>query len=129
MEQAITAIIAADDERLAQSIQALLLAMPQVGSAAVIDDRDSIAQDMADLHPAIVLLALDADLPATVAALQAACPETVFVALAIDRLDQEAALAAGADLAFVRGYPAAQLYQAILQALEDAIQKQISSNQ
>jgi hypothetical protein len=110
-------LIAAEPGGLAQSLGALLLATPLVSETLLVADQVGALAALAHCRPIVAVLALEEN-AALLAAIKAARPATLCVVLAGDPAGEQAARAAGADLALVTGYPAPKLYRAILDLLE-----------
>jgi hypothetical protein len=110
-------LIAAEPGGLAQSLGALLLATPYVSETMLVHEQADVLAALAHCHPIVIMLALDEN-TALLHAIKAAHPEALCAVLAGNPAGEQAARAAGADLALVTGYPAPKLYQAILDLLE-----------
>jgi hypothetical protein len=110
-------LIATEPGGLAQSLGALLLATPQVSETLLVPDQAAALAALAHCRPIVAVLALDEN-TALLAAIKAAHPAILCVVLAGDPAGEQAARAAGADLALVTGYPAPKLYREILDLLE-----------
>ncbi len=116
MTQGIIVLVVAEQAALADSLAALLMAMPGVTSTVIVTDGAQVLDAVSRHSPPVVLLA-QPGVTATLRAIKAAQASTFCIALAGDLAQQQAAQAAGADLALVSGFPAAGLYQAILGAI------------
>jgi DNA-binding NarL/FixJ family response regulator len=110
------ALIVASPGPLRNSLQALMTTMPQIEVLAETSDPSALLRMGAEMEPDVVLL--DASLPeeGVWPALQhigeqwCQCRSIVLVE---DSQQQQEARAAGADVALLKGYPAAKLIAAI----------------
>ncbi|MBN1582763.1 MAG: response regulator transcription factor [Anaerolineae bacterium] len=113
-----SALIAAQPGPLRHVLYTLLLAMPQVKSVAQTDDATSTLQAITEHHPVLVLL--DASLPgngtiSVVKKIKADGFLSRCLVLADNKEQQQTLLAAGADGALLKGFPAAKLLEIIEQ--------------
>ena len=109
---------AAQPGPLRHVLYTLLLAMPQVKSVAQTDDATSTLQAITEHHPVLVLL--DASLPGNgtitvVKKIKADGFLSRCLVLADNKEQQQTLLAAGADGALLKGFPAAKLLEIIEQ--------------
>jgi DNA-binding NarL/FixJ family response regulator len=119
-DSAMTVLVAARPGPLRESLHALLQAMPQVREVLLLGASASLTETIAVRRPALVVW--DGDLANGA---MAACRESIRAAayghrclvLANSVQQQEEAQRAGADLAVLKGHPAAELARAIAQLL------------
>jgi DNA-binding NarL/FixJ family response regulator len=118
-----SAFIIARPGPLRDGLQALMLAMPQIEVINKADDLRSAMQTSLERQPALVLL--DADLAGSetwlaVRRVRARWPWGYCVFLANDVQQQQAAEAAGADVALPKGFPAGRLVAVLVNLLSRA---------
>jgi two-component system NarL family response regulator/two-component system response regulator DevR len=111
-----SALIAAKPGPLRHVLYTLLLAMPQLESVRQTDDATSTLQAITEHHPVLVLL--DASLPGNstltvVKEIKAGRSPSRCLVLADNKEQQRVSLAAGADGALLKGFPAARLLEII----------------
>ncbi len=111
------ALIVAEPGRLAESLAALLMATHYVAETMLVSSQDRTLAALSRCGPIVMVLALG-ETARLLRAIKATRPETLCVVLANDPAADQAAREAGADLAFVTGYPAPRLYQALCDLLE-----------
>jgi DNA-binding NarL/FixJ family response regulator len=116
----VSALITARPGPLREGLQALMIAMPQIGTVHEADDVRSAMQMGLEYQPVLVLL--DADLAGgetwlAVRRARARWPQSRCVFLANDVQEQQAAEAAGADAALLKGFPAARLVAVLVSLL------------
>ncbi len=114
-------LILAAQGALRASLRSLLLAAPWLGTVAVAEDVPSVLPMVVLRRPALVII-LDS-LPGEVEAVLrwtrrkgSRCRSLVLVQ---DSAQRKEALELGADMALLRGFPAAELYQIIEQLVLD----------
>ena len=110
------ALIVAKPGPLRNSLQALMTTMPQIEILAETSDPSTLLRMGAEMQPDVVLL--DADSPeeqvwAALRQIKEEWSQTRSVVLVEDSQQQQEVLAAGADVALIKGYPAAKLIAAI----------------
>jgi DNA-binding NarL/FixJ family response regulator len=115
-EQVTLALIVARPGPLRNSLQSLMTTMPQIEILAEATDPSALLRMGAKIQPDIVLL--DADLPeeqvrAALRQIKEEWCHTRSIVLVEDSQQQQEIEAAGADVALVKGYPAAKLIGAI----------------
>jgi DNA-binding NarL/FixJ family response regulator len=119
IEDSATVLIVAKPGPLRDGVQALLVAMPQVGMIHEIDDASVLAADV-DGYPDLVLLACGAGAgvvgPAIVQA-KARWPRSRYVTLVGSVEQQREAESAGVDVVVLNGLSAQKLVKAIAGAL------------
>ena len=109
------ALIAAPPDSLRYSLQALLARLPQVDSVQCVEDVLSLLAALAAAHLVLVVLDvnwLGGEAGSVLAQIKTIAPQARTVAL-IDRIEQQQALQAAADLVLLKGYPAAELFNII----------------
>jgi DNA-binding NarL/FixJ family response regulator len=114
--QVTLALIVAKPGPLRNSLQALMTTMSQIEILAETSDPSALLRMGAEIQPYVVLL--DADLPeeqvcAALRQIKAEWSQTRSIVLVEDSQQQKTVQAAGADVALLKGYPAAKLIAAI----------------
>lgn len=112
-------LVIAPPGELRDGLQALLVAIPQIGHISQADDRPSALRIVEEQCPDLVLVSTDApgDMIATMLeCIEARCPRSRSVVLANDTGQQDEARAAGADVVVLVGIPATAL-ATIIQSL------------
>ena len=114
--QVTLALIVARPGPLRTSLQALMTTMPQIEILAETSNPSALLRMGAEIQPHIVLL--DADLPqeqvcAALRQIKEEWSQTRSIVLVEDSKQQQVVQAAGADVALLKGYPAAKLVAAI----------------
>jgi two-component system NarL family response regulator len=114
------AVIVAEPGPLRDSLQTLLLALPQVETVCLVGDASSAWRAIVEQVPTLVLL--DTNLPggealALLKKIKAQEKRARCLVLADDRQQQQEATAAGADAALLKGHPAASLFETIEELL------------
>jgi DNA-binding NarL/FixJ family response regulator len=115
-KQVTLALIVARPGPLRNSLQALMTTMPQIEILAETADPSALLRMGAGIQPDVVLL--DANLPeeqvwAALRQIKEEWSQTRSIVLAEDSQQQQKAQAAGANVALLKGYPAAKLIAAI----------------
>ena len=115
-QQVTLALIVARPGPLRNSLQALMTTIPQIEILAETTDPSALLRMGAEIQPDVVLL--DADLPgeqvwSALREIREEWSQTRSIVLVEDSQQQEKAQAAGADIALIKGYPAARLIAAI----------------
>jgi DNA-binding NarL/FixJ family response regulator len=115
-EQVTLALIVAKPGPLRNSLQALMTTMPQIEILAETGDPSALLRMGAEIQPHIVLL--DASLPedqvcAALRQIKNEWSQTRSIALVEDSQQQQKVRAAGADVALLKGHPAAKLIATI----------------
>lgn len=115
-QQVTLALIVARPGPLRNSLQALMTTMPQIEVLAETSDPAALLRMGAGMQPDVVLL--DADLPeeqvwAALRQIREEWSQTRSIVLTEDSQQQQAAQAAGADVALLKGHPAAELVATI----------------
>ena len=115
-KQVTLALIVARPGPLRNSLQALMTTMPQIEILAETSDPSALLRMGAEIQPHLVLM--DADLPeeqvcAALRQINKGWSQTRSIVLVKDSRQQKAVQAAGADVALLKGYPAAKLIAAI----------------
>lgn len=115
-KQVTLALIVAKPGPLRNSLQALMTTMPQIEILAETSDPSALLRMGAEMQADVVLL--DASLPeeqlwAAVRQIKEKWTQTRSIVLVENSQQQERAQAAGADVALLKGYPAARLVAAI----------------
>ena len=115
-KQVTLALIVARPGPLRNSLQALMTTMPQIEILAETSDPSALLRMGAEIQPHVVLL--DASLPedqvwAALRQIKEEWSRTRSIVLVKDSQQQQKAQAAGADVALLKGYPAAKLIAAI----------------
>lgn len=116
MKGYITAVIVAEPGPLRDSLQTLLMALPQIETVRLASDAPSAWKAITEQAPALVLLDTnlpDGDALALLRRIKAQEHRAQCLVLADDRQQQQDATAAGADAALLKGYPAAGLFGTI----------------
>ena len=119
------ALIAIRPGALQDSLVALMTTMPQVNALLIAEDATSARRTMAHHHPALVVIEAGLPAPAGSAAdrrhptkeILAECPWARYIVLADDVEQQRAAESAGADVALIVGFQAAQFTAAVEEVL------------
>lgn len=117
----VSALIIARPGWLRESLQALVTAVPQIGSVDLVDDGLSALKVVTEHQPALVLLDTNLpedEIPTVLRRIKARWPQTRCLVLADDGQQQQAAQAAGADDVLLKGYPAARLFVTIEELLK-----------
>ena len=114
--QVTLALIVARPGPLRNSLQALMTTMPQIEILAETSDPSALLRMGAEIQPDIVLL--DADLPqeqvcAALRQIKEEWSQTRSIVLVEDSQQQQELQAAGADVALLKGHPAAKLVATI----------------
>jgi len=122
-KQVTLALIVARPGPLRNSLQALMTTVPQIEIVAEANDPSALLRMGNGIQPDIVLL--DADLPgeqvwSALREIKEKWSHTRSVVLVEDSQQQQKAQAAGADIALIKGYPAARLITAIGELLSTA---------
>jgi DNA-binding NarL/FixJ family response regulator len=117
------ALIAAKPGPLADSLQALLMAVPQIETVKQVSDAQSVLRVLTEHQPALVLL--DTNLPGNgtltvLKRIKSQRPQSRCLVLTDDIQQQHDAKTAGADLALLKGFPAVELYEIIVGLLPRA---------
>lgn len=110
------AVIVAEPGPLRDSLQTLLMALPQIETVRLVGDAPSAWKAIAEQTPALVLLDTnlpDGDALVLLRKIKAQKHRARCLVLADDRQQQQEATAAGADAALLKGYPAAGLFETI----------------
>ena len=115
-KQVTLALIVARPGPLRLSLQALMTTMPQIEILAETSDPSALLRMGAEIQPDVVLL--DANLPeeqvwAALRQIKQEWCQTRSIVLVEDSQQQQKAQAAGADVALLKGYPAAKLIATI----------------
>jgi DNA-binding NarL/FixJ family response regulator len=115
-KQVTLALIVARPGPLRNSLQALMATLPQIEVLAETSDPSALLRMGAGIQPDVVLL--DASLPEeqvwpALRQIRDEWCQTRSIVLVEDSQQQQSAQAAGADVALVKGYPAAKLIAAI----------------
>jgi DNA-binding NarL/FixJ family response regulator len=115
-KQVTLALIVAKPGPLRNSLQALMTTMPQIEILAETSDPTALLRMGAEIQPHVVLM--DADLPeaqvcAALRQIKAEWSQTRSIVLVEDSQQQQLAQAAGADVALLKGHPAAKLVATI----------------
>ena len=109
------ALIAAPPDSLRYSLQALLARLPQIESVQSVEDARSLPDILTAAQPQLVVLDvnwLGGEAGPVLAQIKTIAPRARTVAL-IDRIEQQPALQAAADLVLLKGYPAAELFNSV----------------
>ena len=109
------AVIAAPSDSLRYSLQALLARLPQIGAVQSVEDARALLDILTAAQPQLVVLDvnwLGGEAGSLLAQMKTIAPRARTVAL-IDRIEQQPALQAAADLVLLKGYPAAELFNII----------------
>jgi DNA-binding NarL/FixJ family response regulator len=112
----VSALIAAQPGSLRVSLRALLMVMPQIETVRQTDDALATLRIAMEYRPALVLLdaeAFNGEFPEMIRTIKAGVKQSRCLILANDVQQQQKARAAGADVALVKGFPAAKLFKAI----------------
>ncbi len=123
MTDSTLAMIVAKPDPLRDALRALMIAMPQMD--AVEEASDLLSALRADLKHAPVLVLLDSSLAdgevwLAVRRVRARWPQGYCVFLVDDVQQQQAAEAAGADAALLKGFPAGRLIAVLVNLLSRA---------
>ncbi|MFC2045892.1 response regulator [Chloroflexota bacterium] len=115
-KQVTLAIIVAKPGPLRNSLQALMATMPQIEILAETSDPSALLRMGAEMQPDVVLL--DASLPedqvwAALRQIREEWSQTRSIVLVEDSQQQQKAQIAGADIALLKGHPAAKLIAVI----------------
>ena len=121
--QVTLALIVAQPGPLRDSLQALMTTIPQIEILAETTDPSVLLRMGAEIQPDVVLM--DADLPreqvwSALREIKDKWSQTRTIVLVRDSQQQREAQAAGADIALIKGYPAARLITAIGELLSTA---------
>jgi DNA-binding NarL/FixJ family response regulator len=119
-EQVTIAVVVARPGPLRHSLQTLMTTLPQIEILAETTDPSALLRMGVEIQPDIVLL--DASLPeeqvwAALRQMKEAWSRTRSIVLVEDSRQQQEAQAAGADVALIKGYPAAKLTATIQELL------------
>ena len=118
IKNGVAALIAVQHGQLRGSLQALLRAIPQVQPIIHADDGAALLEFAANYRPSLILMDLEG-IPGLLKDIKSNCPQAYCIVLAEDAVQQQAAIAAGADVALVKGFPATKLFQMLRQRLLD----------
>jgi DNA-binding NarL/FixJ family response regulator len=126
-QQVTLAFIVARPGPLRDSLQALMKTIPQIEILAETTDPSALLRMGAKIQPDVVLL--DADLPreqvwSALREIREEWSRTRSIVMVEDSQQQQKAQAAGADVALIKGYPAARLIAAIRELLSTACSEQ-----
>lgn len=115
-KQVTLAVIVARPGPLRSSLRALMTTVPRIEILAETADPSALLRMGAEMRPNVVLL--DASLPeeqvrAALRQIRAEWSQTRSIILVEDSHQQRKVRAAGADVALIKGYPAAKLIAAI----------------
>ena len=115
-KQVTRALIVARPGPLRSSLRALMTTMPRIEILAETADPSALLRMGAEIRPNVVLL--DGSLPeeqvwAALRQMKAEWSQTRSIVLVEDSHQQQKVQAAGADVALIKGYPAAKLIAAI----------------
>jgi len=111
-----TALIVAMPGELRDGLRALLAATGKIGHISLADDGLAALAIIGQLCAQIAVLDWNipvSDIPTLLTRIKAECPETKCLVLADCVEQQREAESAGADVAVVKGYPAARLVETI----------------
>ena len=111
-----TALIVARPGELRDGVRALLSATPKIGQIGQADDGPAALAILGKLCPQVVVLDWNmpaGDLPTLLGKIKSQCPETRCLVLADGIEQQREAVSAGADVAVLKGFPAARLAQTL----------------
>jgi DNA-binding NarL/FixJ family response regulator len=116
----LSVVIVAPPSRLRDGLQALIKAVPQVGSRVQTEDSLSLQQASANDQPSLVVL--DAGLPdegawTALRDIRACWPRTRCIVLADSDQQRRKAAARGADAVLVRGFTGTMLVETIAEIL------------
>jgi DNA-binding NarL/FixJ family response regulator len=116
MRRHASAVIVAEPGRFRDSLRALLIATPQIDAVNQADDADSALRAIAEDHAALMFL--DGSLPgdgvgAVLRGIRAEGSEVRCIVLADNARQQQEAKVAGADAVLLKGFPTAELFQAV----------------
>jgi DNA-binding NarL/FixJ family response regulator len=122
-QQVTLALIVAQPGPLRDSLQALMTTIPQIEILAETTDPSVLLRMGAEIQPDVVLM--DADLPgeqvwSALREIKDKWSQTRTIVLVEGSQQQQEAQAAGADIALIKGYPAASLITAIGELLSTA---------
>ena len=122
-KQVTLALIVARPGPLRDSLQALMTTIPQIEILAETPEPSVLLRMGAEIQPDVVLM--DADLPgeqvwSALREIKTEWSQTRSIVLVEDSQQQQKAQAAGADVALIKGYPAARLITAIGELLSTA---------
>jgi DNA-binding NarL/FixJ family response regulator len=112
-----SALIVAKPGPLRDSIQALMIAIPQIEAVRGTSDLSSALAMVFDRYPALVLLDSDlegGEIRSAVRRVKAQWPQAQCVFLADDVQQQREGESAGADATLLKGLPATQLIAVIV---------------
>lgn len=111
-----SALIAARPGPLRSGLRAMLLMMPQVESVIQVNDASSVLSAVREHRPALVLLdgsLFRNGLSPVVRTIKKNGYQGQCLVLANDVPQREEAESAGADVALVKGFPAARLFEIV----------------
>lgn len=114
------ALIVAKPGRVRDGLQALLTAIPEIGSAELTDNTASALRTITEQRPDLVLLdfSLTGDeIQAMLRQIRAGSGQTKCLVLADDALEQGIAEASGADGVLIKGFTAQRLIETIRRLL------------
>jgi len=120
MRQPLKALIVAKPGRVCDGLQALLTAIPEIGSIAQTDDATSALRMIAERRPDLVLLdfSLTGDeIRAMLRRIKAGSGQTKCLVLADDAEEQQIAEAAGADAILIKGFTAQKFIKTVRRLL------------
>lgn len=117
-ENSVTVLIVAKPGPLREGVQALMGAMPQVGTICEIDDLSSMLITDADDCPGLVLLSCGKGVVSSmVEQVKARWPQARCVTLVSSVEQQQEAKLAGVDAVVLNGLPAQKLLETIAEVL------------
>ena len=120
MKENISVLIAAQPGPLRDALQAMLTMMPQIETINQVDDALSVLRVNAEHHPALVLLDVNLsgnEASTVVREIKGSDSPSRCLVLADNVQQQQEAQAAGADVALLKGFPAAKLFETIKELL------------
>ena len=120
MGQPLKALIVAKPGRVCDGLQALLTAIPEIGSVGQTDDAASALRTIAERQPDLVLLDLSLtgdEIRTMLRRIKAGSGQTKCLVLTDDAKEQQIAKAAGADGILIKGFTAQRLIETVRRLL------------
>ena len=131
MGQQIRVLIADDHSKSRKGLQALLTTCPAVGAIMEAKDGREAAKLVEECQPDVVLM--DIQMPVwdgfeATRYIKARWPEVKVIALTIHATWQPAAMSAGADTFLLKGCPSEDLFAAIQDGVQAAVENEAESS-
>ncbi|NLE44029.1 MAG: response regulator transcription factor [Chloroflexi bacterium] len=125
----IAALIVVRSHPLRDGLQALMVGWPEIDAVTGTNNIMLVLDDAYDRHPALVLVdgdAIGTPLQAALQRIKSKWPHSRCVFISKDVSEQQEAKSAGADVALLTGFPAADLRRTVMRLLspEQAVHRE-----